>query len=102
MRRGRLLAVPFDLDGLEVSGKELPVLDGVAQALTGPVSTDPTGAGQFAIAATGTLAWLPGRVTSNPYHEVVTIDGRAQTSSAPALAYINIVQNWFEEMKAKR
>jgi dipeptidyl aminopeptidase/acylaminoacyl peptidase len=56
----------------------------VAQALTSPVGTDVTGAGQFAIAATGTLAWLPGAVAPYPDTALVTVDRRGHISPLPA------------------
>jgi hypothetical protein len=79
LRRGMLLAVPFDAKRLEVRGAELPLLDRVAQALTGGNSNDATGAGQFAITSAGTLAWLPSPVVV-PYaqNRLVTVDRRGQ------------------------
>jgi serine/threonine-protein kinase len=89
LRRGQLFAVPFDAERVEVRGTPMAVLDAVAQALTAGNSGDVTGAGQFAIAATGTLAWLPGPVA--PYEEsaLVMVDRRGQVSplSAPLRAY---------------
>jgi len=61
LRRGQLLAVGFDAERLEVRGPPKALLDGVAQALTGSHGRDLSGAGQFAIAPTGTLAWIPGQ-----------------------------------------
>jgi serine/threonine-protein kinase len=60
LRRGQLFAVPFDAERLEKRGPEVPVLDMVAQSLTAGNNHDVTGAGQFAVAATGTLAWVSG------------------------------------------
>lgn len=45
-------AVAFDLDGLEVKGSALPVVDGVAMNLT-------DGAAAFDVSENGTLAYLP-------------------------------------------
>jgi serine/threonine-protein kinase len=89
MRRGALYAVPFDAERLEVCGTPVAVLDTVAQALTGGNNYDVTGAGQFAVSATGTLAWVPGPVV--PYREkaLVTVDRRGQVTrlSAPIRSY---------------
>ena len=84
LRRGRLFAVPFDAWRLEKRGPEVPLLDTVAQALTGLDSTDFTGAGQFAVAATGTLAWLPGPLPTNSDGVLVTVDWSGRVSPLPA------------------
>lgn len=47
-----LLAVPFDIGRLEVTGSPLPVFDGVSASLT-------FGSGHFAVSSNGTLAYLP-------------------------------------------
>ncbi len=78
LRRGVLCAVPFDAERLEVRGKEEPVLDNVAQALTSGSWNDNTGAGQFAVATTGTLAWLPSPVIPQSDSVLVTVDRRGQ------------------------
>ncbi len=53
VRGGTLLAVPFDLDRLEVSGQEVPLVDGL-------VSSTLSGAAQFAVSDDGTLAYVVG------------------------------------------
>jgi eukaryotic-like serine/threonine-protein kinase len=52
-RNGELLAVRFDADRLVVSGKPVAVLDGVLMSRN-------TGAANFALAANGDLAYIPG------------------------------------------
>ncbi len=84
LRRGVLYGVPFDADKLQRLGPEAPVLDVVAQALTAGNSADVTGAGQFAIAPTGTLAWLSGPVVPPPQGRLVTVDRRGQVTALPA------------------
>jgi len=84
LRRGVLYAVPFDVERLETQGTEVPVLDAVAQALTAGDEGDTTGAGQFAVAATGTLAWLPGPVTPYEASALVMVDRNGQVSPLPA------------------
>jgi Tol biopolymer transport system component len=54
MHEGTLLAVPFDLKRLEVTGQPAPILEGVV--------TDPTYAGaQFSFSETGNLVYVAGR-----------------------------------------
>ena len=79
MRQGKLFAVPFDTDRLEVRGKPVPVLDEVAQALSGSNTTRVSGAGQFAVASTGTFAWVSSPVVPYPDRDLAAVDraGRA-------------------------
>ena len=83
LRRATLFAVPFDPERLEVRGPAVAVLDSVAQALTGGRSDNITGAGQFAVAPTGTLAWIRGPVIPYPAAELATVDRRGQVTPLP-------------------
>jgi serine/threonine-protein kinase len=58
-RDGGLLAAPFDLDSLSITGGAVPVLDGV---ITNPV----TGTAQFDFTPGGTLFYIPGDYRSGP------------------------------------
>jgi len=84
LRRGVLFAVPFAPERLEVRGSPVAMLEPVAQALTAGDSDHVTGAGQFAIAAGGALAWVPGPVVPYPEAALVTVDRRGQVSPLPA------------------
>jgi eukaryotic-like serine/threonine-protein kinase len=84
LRRGQLFAVPFDAERLETRGPVVPVLDAVAQALTAGHPSDVTGAGQFAVAATGTLAWVSSPVVPYPDKAPVTVDRRGQVTPTRA------------------
>ena len=83
MRRGQLLAVPFDPVQPGVRHKPELVLDNVAQALTAINSSDVTGAGQFAVAPTGMLAWLESPVVPFGDRELVTVDRRGRVAPLP-------------------
>ena len=89
LRRGVLFAVAFDPERLEVRGTPAAVFDGVAQALTGNSTYDVTGAGQLAIAPTGTLAWVRGPVVPYPDGVLVSVDRHGQVSplAAPVKSY---------------
>ena len=52
-REGSLLAVPFDLETMQVHGTPFPVLDGV-------ITSDGYGSAQFGFSEDGTLAYVPG------------------------------------------
>jgi serine/threonine-protein kinase len=84
LRRGTLFAVPFDAERLKVQGAPVAVLDAVVQALTARSTSDITGAGQFAVAATGTLAWIPGPVAPYAESALAMVDRRGQVSPLPA------------------
>ncbi len=94
LRRGVLLAAPFDLERLEVDGTPVPVLDRVAQALTGATTYHVTGAGQFAVSATGSLAWISSPVLPYPDGTLVTVDrqGRVVPLSPKVRSYHNTLR----------
>jgi len=64
---GTLYGVRFDLERLEVTSPPAAIIDGVA-------ATPGTGGAQYAVAATGTLAYVPGAAT--------TIDSRMHWMTA--------------------
>ena len=71
---GRLLAAPFDLTRLEVTGAAVPVADDVRVA--GPT--------QFAVSSNGTAAWFRGRQGQVRLEQV---DGRTSRGAGPAAGY---------------
>ena len=84
MRMGTLFAVPFDLAKLEVRDEPVAMQAGVVQALTGAHNGDLTGAGQFAIAPTGHLAYLPGGVVPYRDYRLVSVDRKGLVAPLPA------------------
>jgi len=80
-REGVLLAAPFDVRRLEVTGGPVGVIADVMQAAYDRASMEDTGLAQFAIASTGTLVYLPGGVFAPAERSVVRIDrtGRSET-----------------------
>ncbi len=73
-REGRLMAAPFDRDRLQITGPEVPLLEGVAHALhLGDIWAD-TGAALLALSASGTLAYVPGSVAPPQLNEPVWVD----------------------------
>jgi Tol biopolymer transport system component len=89
MRRGSLMAAAFDLPHLAIRGNPVPVLDGVAQALTSSWSGDVSGAGQFSVSSTGTLAYVPSPVVPYADGQLVAVDrhGTVSPLDAPARSY---------------
>ena len=68
-----LLAVPFDESTLSVSGQAVPLADGVL--------TNLSGGAHFDVAASGTLAYLPGTAAEDERQLIwMTLDGKATPS----------------------
>jgi serine/threonine-protein kinase len=58
LQRGTLFAVPFDVDRLELTGAPVALIEGVA-------ANTVTGGAHYAVANTGTLAYIPGTGTGD-------------------------------------
>jgi serine/threonine protein kinase len=58
---GTLRAVGFDTDRLELTGKPVPVLEGIGRSRLGPRNR--TGAAHFSVSDIGSLVYLPGPVS---------------------------------------
>jgi len=78
---GNLMAVPFDLRRLEVTGTAVPVVEGVLQSIS-------SGAAQYSFSATGSLVYLPAGAQSTQRRLVwVNRSGAEQAIAAVAHAY---------------
>ncbi len=88
-REARLLAVPFDLERLEVTGDEVPVLEGISRSIYTFNTSRETGAAQFSFSATGVLAYAPGSVYPEGKKSVVWVDrkGREEPLGVEPKAY---------------
>ena len=73
-RKGRLLAVPFDLESLEVTGPEVPVLDTINHSIYTGHSLRETGVAQFSFSKSGTLAYVAGSVFPEIKRQAVWVD----------------------------
>jgi Tol biopolymer transport system component len=81
--RGTLMAIAFDPRRLEVTGKAVPVAQGIMQSQS-------TGAAQYSFSSTGSLVYVPGGVQSAQRRLVwVSRNGTEQPLAAPAQAYVN-------------
>jgi protein kinase-like protein/WD40 repeat protein len=76
---GTLRAVSFNLGRLEVVGTPVPVLEGVV--------TMDTGAAQVAVAANGSLVYVPGKAgsTGSQQNIIVSVDRQGRASQLPGL-----------------
>jgi serine/threonine-protein kinase len=86
-RAGTVMAVPFDLDRLEVAGAPAPVLEGIMPTLTAPGLPTGTGAAQFAFSQTGSLAYIAGLRTAERTLVWVDRKGAVEPLGAPPRAY---------------
>ncbi len=77
-REARLLAVPFDLDRLEVTGPEVPVLDEMSHSIYTGNTFRETGAAQFSFSATGVMAYAPGSVFPETKYTPVWVDRKGR------------------------
>ncbi|HLE81646.1 MAG TPA: hypothetical protein VJA25_10170, partial [Dehalococcoidia bacterium] len=83
-RAGTLMAVPFDPEGLEVTGDAMPVLEGVR--------TTGEGAAEFGLSGLGSLVYVPGSV-GEAQRSLVFLDrkGTVEPLAAPPRAYAAVV-----------
>ncbi len=79
---GSLMAAPFDARRLATTGQAVPVVEGVMQSPT-------TGAAQYSLSSTGSLAYVPGGLQSSQNKMVwVNRSGAEQPLSAPGHNYV--------------
>jgi Tol biopolymer transport system component len=90
MRRGTLMAVPFDVTRLEVTGAAVGLLADVMQAANIQPNVIDSGAGQFAISASGALAYVGGGIFPQDRWSIVWVDraGQVEPLNVPRGAYL--------------
>jgi serine/threonine-protein kinase len=93
LRSGTLMAVPFDLGRLELTGRPVPAIAGVVQALNYPEPALNTAAGQLSVSDSGWLAYASGGILPDEENSLVWVDQKGV--SQPAASY----QDSFEELK---
>ena len=81
MRRGTLMAVPFDAGRVEVTGAPVGLLANVMQAAAIQPTQIDSGAGQFAVAASGSLAYVTGGIFPQDRWSIGWVDRRRGSSS---------------------
>ena len=83
MKRGTLMAVPLDVRRQEVIGTPVAMIEQVMQSVNTGNTDDETGAGQFAVSASGTLMYLAGGVAVMPPGTMMWVE---RTGSAQPIA----------------
>ena len=91
MQRGTLMAAPFNLTKLSVTGGAIGVVAGVTQAANTTNEVFESGAGMFAAASTGSLLYLPGGVFPDAERTLVWVDrsGVEEPLPLPVRAYLS-------------
>ena len=84
LRRGTLMAVPFDLERLEVTGGAVALIADVMQAANTPSESSDSGAGQFSVSESGSLLYLPGGIFPDPERSLVWVDRTGDGAAAAA------------------
>jgi eukaryotic-like serine/threonine-protein kinase len=90
VRSGSVLAAPFDVQRLEISGGAVTILADVMQAANSTTSSIDTGAGQFSVSSEGSLLYLPGGIHPDPVRTLAWVDrsGAVQPLPLPPRAYL--------------
>jgi eukaryotic-like serine/threonine-protein kinase len=83
LREGTLLLVPFDPTQMAVNGGAISVLTDVMQAAYMSGSGPDSGAGQFSVSASGTLAYVTGGVKPDAENTLVWVDRAGRTEALP-------------------
>ena len=84
VRQGALLAAPFDVTALRLTGGAVGMVDDVMQAFNAPTAPLRTGAAQFDVSPTGSLAYAPGGIFSEDLRSLVWVD---RTGNVMPLAF---------------
>jgi Tol biopolymer transport system component len=83
---GALMAVPFDLQRLEIAGNPVPVVDGL---LVHGTSNSISSSTDYSLSSNGTLVYVPGSSRNAPVHlEWVTRDGAELPLAAAPHVYV--------------
>lgn len=92
LRRGTVMAVRFDLDGLRLVGHPVAVIENVSQALEARHSYYHTGAGQYAFSRTGWLVYATGGVGAELQNQLVWVDqfGRARPAADKTTGFLSV------------
>ncbi len=90
VRLGTLMAVPFDLARLKVTGGPVGIVEGVVQAANMTNTVTDSGAAQFSFSETGSLLYVPGGIYPDREHSLVWVDreGAAEPLPTPKRSYL--------------
>ena len=86
MRQGKLMAVQFNPDRMEVIGQPVPLVGNVMQAFSTSSGYN-TGAGQFGISGAGALIYVAGSIIPDLKNSLVWVDQRGAEQPVTALRF---------------
>ncbi len=81
LRRGTLMAVPFDREKCEITGQPVPVVAGIMQALNASDTSLNTSGGQFSFSASGSMAYAPGGIMPDSESSLVWVDHKGKAEA---------------------
>ena len=84
-RSGTLMAVPFDVARMTISGGPIGIIEGVMQDVNSPTGIGDTGAAQFSVSGSGTLVYLAGGTFPGTDQLMVWVDRTGATEPIPVL-----------------
>jgi WD40 repeat protein len=89
LRRGTLMAAPFDLNKLDFAGPPVSVVGSVMQALNTGSSGHDSSAGQFSTSASGSLIYASGGILPDRQNSLVWVDhkGKAEPITSVTAPY---------------
>jgi eukaryotic-like serine/threonine-protein kinase len=84
VRKGTLMAIPFDVARLRTTGRAVTVMPRLLHAFNSPMRDMHSGAGQYSVSESGALIWVSGGVVPDFRMELHWVDrsGRAELWSA--------------------
>jgi serine/threonine-protein kinase len=83
---GTLMAVPFDLARLQLTGNPVGMLDNVMQDANTVLFIGNSGAAQFAVSPSGTLAYVPGGISPDRKASIVWVDLKGGAQPLPLVS----------------
>jgi eukaryotic-like serine/threonine-protein kinase len=83
LQRGTMMAAPFDLASLKVTGGGVGVVAGVMQSANTTNEAFDSGAGQFAVSSGGSLLYMPGGIFPNAERTLVWVSRRGAEEPLP-------------------
>ena len=91
LQRGTMMAAPFDLASLNVTGKGMSVLAGVMHSANTTNELFDSGAGQFAVSSGGSLLYVPGGIFPDAERTLVWVSraGAQEPLPMPVRPYLN-------------
>ena len=91
LRKGTLMAVPFDLQRLTATGGAVALIADVMQSANTPNESSESGAGQFSVSNTGSLLYAAGGIFPDPERSLAWVDrnGAPETLSLAPRAYLS-------------